>query len=304
MPKHFIRLNSLGNLKLLPKSLSTVLLLTLASVAMAQETEGTNTPATSLEPSSVTSPRPALWQIYGFAGHFSQPAYPGSSSTTKKNLLLPYFVYRGENFQIDRRGAKVNTIKEENFKLDLDLGLNFGSDANDVPDREGMEELGTVLEVGPSAKLTLYRFGKEANIHLGVPIRAAFNMSEGFRYEGVAFNPQLSYERRTPSGWSYEANIGPVWGDQKYQANYYQVDPEFATASRAAYQAKAGLVSWRANLGVTKAITPQLRIFSALRYETVKGAANENSPLVKEKSGVSFFIGLNYSFWESEARAK
>ena len=278
----------------------TILSCTATSV-MAQET--------AANPSSIvttdTSPeaKPALWSIYGFVGHFSQPAYPGSSFTTQKNLVVPYFVYRGEKFQIDRRGAKVSTIKEENFKLDLDLGLNFGSDANDVPERVGMKDLGTVLEAGPSAKITLYRFNG-ANIHLGVPVRAAFNLSDGFKYEGLTLNPQLSYERRSPDGWSYEASVGPVLADQQYQANYYQVDPEFVTANRAAYKAKAGLLSWRANLGVTKAVTPQLRLLAAVRYETVKGAANQDSPLVKEKNGFSFFLGLNYLFWESETRAK
>jgi outer membrane scaffolding protein for murein synthesis (MipA/OmpV family) len=128
-----------------------------------------------------------------------------------------------------------------------------------------------------------------------VPVRAAFNLSDGFKYEGLTLNPQLSYERRSPEGWSYEASVGPVLADQQYQANYYQVDPEFATANRAAYKAKAGLLSWRANLGVSKTVSPQLRLLGAVRYETVNGAANQDSPLVKEKNGFSFFLGLDKS---------
>lgn len=278
----------------------TVLSCAAASV-MAQETAVNPSSTATTTPSP--EGKPALWSIYGFVGHFSQPAYPGASFTTQTNLVVPYFVYRGEKFQIDRRGAKVSTIKQDNFKLDLDLGLNFGSDADEVPERAGMPNLGTILDVGPSAKITVHKL-KDANIYLNVPVRAALNLSDKFGYEGLSLNPHISYERRDPAGWSYEASIGPVFADQKYLANYYQVDPEFVTANRAAYKAKAGLLSWRANLGVTKAVTPQLRLLGAVRYETVNGAANQDSPLVKEKNGFSFFLGLNYSFWESETRAK
>lgn len=283
----------------------TLFALTMLSCATASVTaqEIAVNPANTATTTTNPEAKPALWSVYGFVGHFSQSAYPGSSVTTQKTLAIPYFVYRGEKFQIDRRGAKVSTIKQENFKLDLDLGLNFGSDANDVPERAGMKDLGTVIEAGPSAKITLHRL-KDANIHLGIPVRAAFNLSDGFKYEGLTLNPQLSYERSSTDGWSYEARVGPVLADQQYQANYYQVDPEFVTANRAAYKAKAGLLSWRASLGVAKVVTPQLRLLGTVRYETVNGAANQDSPLVKEKNGFSFFLGLNYLFWESETRGK
>ena len=131
----------------------TVLSCAVASV-VAQETavNPVSTPKYS-EGTEGNGPKPALWSIYGFVGHFSQPAYPGASFTTQTNLVVPYFVYRGEKFQIYRRGAKVSTIKQDNFKLDLDLGLNFGSDADEVPERAGMPNLRTILDVGPSAKI-------------------------------------------------------------------------------------------------------------------------------------------------------
>lgn len=243
-----------------------------------------------------------LWEASVFAGVFSTPAYLGANSRVQTPLLLPYLTYRGDTLSLDRKGGKVKAIKRGDFTLDLDAGLNFGSEAKNIEERQGMADLGTSLEVGPSAKWVLAET-QGGRLGFAVAVRGSFDLNNSLAFSGVSVLPKLSFDRTSLNGWQVEASAGPVWGDKKYLANFYEVAPQYATANRPAYTARAGLLSWRSDVALSKQIGPRLRLLSALRFESAKGAANANSPLVKRSSGVSTFAGLTYSFWASDAKS-
>jgi MipA family protein len=50
-------------------------------------------------------------------------------------------------------------------------------------------------------------------------------------------------------------------------------------------------------------LTPDLRVFGFLRLESVAGAANDDSPLVRRTNGASVGVGLIYTLKRSDARA-
>jgi len=59
----------------------------------------------------------------------------------------------------------------------------------------------------------------------------------------LVFEPQLTLDlhRLTAlAGWRASVAIGPVFGDSRYHACYYSVDPALATPTRPAYAAPAG----------------------------------------------------------------
>lgn len=248
------------------------------------------------------STAPPLWEASAFAGVFSTPAYLGANSRVQTPLALPYLVYRGDTLTLDRKGGKVKAIRRGDFALDLDAGLNFGSESKDVTERQGMPDLGTTLEVGPSAKWVL---GESLGGRLGmsVALRGSFDLNDRLAFAGVSVLPKLSFDRTSASGWQIEASAGPVWGDRKHLANFYEVAPQYATTNRPAYEARAGLLSWRGDLALSKQVGPHLKLLSAVRFESAKNAANANSPLVKRSTGISTFAGLTYSFWASEAKS-
>lgn len=262
---------------------------------------GAAAPAVWAQSATDAQPLP-LWEISTFAGVFSTPAYLGANSRVQTPLVLPYLTYRGETLGLDRKGGKVKAIKRGDFTLDLDAGLNFGSEAKDIEERVGMPDLGTTLEVGPSAKWVLAET-LGGRLGLAVAVRGSFDLNNRLAFAGVSLLPELSFERSTKHGWQLEASAGPVWGDRKYLANFYEVAPQYAIAGRPAYEARAGLLSWRSDVALAKQIGPRLKLLSAVRFESAKGAANANSPLLKRSSGVSAFAGLTYSFWASDARA-
>ena len=84
---------------------------------------------------------------------------------------------------------------------------------------------------------------------------------------------------------------------------YYTVAPGEALPDRAEYAARAGLISWRLKGSVSRQLTPDLRVFAFDRFDSVAGAENRASPLVRQTNGASVGIGLTYALMRSSARA-
>lgn len=80
--------------------------------------------------------------------------------------------------------------------------------------------------------------------------------------------------------------------------------PSEAIAGRPAYEAKAGLVAWRLATSFTRDLSPDWRLFGFARVDTVQGAANRDSPLVRQTTGATVGLGVSYTWLRSAARAQ
>ena len=76
-----------------------------------------------------------------------------------------------------------------------------------------------------------------------------------------------------------------------------------ATATRAAYEAKAGLIATRLAVNLSKRLSTDWRLFGYARVDSVAGAANRRSPLVDRPTGASTGIGLAWTWLRSEDSA-
>ncbi|MGC2164496.1 MAG: MipA/OmpV family protein [Gallionella sp.] len=84
---------------------------------------------------------------------------------------------------------------------------------------------------------------------------------------------------------------------------FYGVAPEYATATRPGYSAKGGLIALRAGLTVSHKVSSAARIFYVLRIESMRGAANRDSPLFRRDFGWSAGIGFAWTLSRSEHSA-
>jgi outer membrane scaffolding protein for murein synthesis (MipA/OmpV family) len=272
--------------RLHPACIFALALLALPCAALAQE--DTNLP---------------LWEL-GVGGFgVSQQAYPGSSEQINRALVLPFFIYRGEFLRADRGTAGIRAIKTPTVEVDIGFAGAFGSNSNDIEARRGMPDLGTLVEFGPRLKWNLGAGPGGGRWRAELPVRGVFDISDGFANKGVSFEPELVFARRSAGGIGYNASIGAVLGNQKLADTFYGVAPAFANVQRPAYLAKSGLIAWRLGTSLSYNMTPDLRLFGFVRLDTVAGAANDASPLVDKRSGVSAGIGLAYTFMRSERRA-
>lgn len=259
------------------------------------ETEVANKPVKEIEPLP-------LWElgISGFA--LSQQAYPGSDVNINRVLPVPYFLYRGEHFRVDRSGTGYRAIKTPTFEFDVGFAGSFGSGADKVTARAGMEKLGTLIEFGPRLKWNISEPDVNGKWRFELPVRGVFDLSHRFDYRGMTVEPEINFDRRALGGWRYRMGLSALWGNRQLAQTFYEVTPLQATAIRPAYQAEQGLILWRLSGFVSHAYSNNLRFYGGVRIDSVAGAANESSPLVKRTTSPSLLFGLTYMWMRSERR--
>jgi outer membrane scaffolding protein for murein synthesis (MipA/OmpV family) len=124
------------------------------------------------------------------------------------------------------------------------------------------------------------------------------------RHRGFALEPRLALARRPAGeGWSYGLSVSALLGDRRLGSTFYAVAPDEVRPDRAAYAARAGLMAWRFGATGAAQLTPDLRLFVFGRVDSVAGAANRDSPLVRRTTGASVGLGLTYTLARSSTPA-
>jgi outer membrane scaffolding protein for murein synthesis (MipA/OmpV family) len=265
--------------------------------------------AVSLSPAAAFAAPPAdrnlpLWEVGVGAAALTTPAYPGADSRSSRVLALPFLLYRGKVLRADQSGINARLLNTDAAEFDIGFAGSLPAESDDVDERTGMPDLGTLVEFGPRLKLKLADIDANSRVRLDLPLRAVIEARGGLRSQGFTFEPRLVYEMRGDQGrWTFDAQASAVFGNGRINRYFYEVRPEFATTARPAYSADAGLMLVRAGLFGSRRINPDLRLFGFVRYETYSGAANGDSPLMKQKTGASAGIGFAWTLMRSSARA-
>ena len=249
-----------------------------------------------------TEPAQPLWEIGVGAVAASQPAYPGSATHTNRVIALPFFIYRGDVVRAEQGNVGLRALKTPRYELDVGFSASLGSSANDVPERIGMPDIGTLVEFGPRLKINLGDVSQgRSGVRLDLPLRGVFDLSNSFANRGISFEPQLSFDVPLPGGWRGGVGLSAIFGSQKLNETFYTVTAAEALANRPAYTAQAGLLSTRASFGASKKLTPDLRVLGFVRLDSVAGAANSDSSLITKTTGASVGVGLAYTFGRSSS---
>ena len=247
--------------------------------------------------------QPALWEVGGVAFGVSQQAYPGSDQQVSRALPLPYFIYRGEVLRADRDTAGIRALKTDTFELDVGFAGSFGAGSGALDARRGMRELGTLVELGPRLKWRLGAAPDGGRLTAEFPLRAVFDLSDKGAHRGVSFEPRLVYARQS-GPWRYGASAGAIVADTRLAQTFYEVTAAEAIAGRPAYTAESGLVAWRLGGSFSRSLSRDWNVFGFARLDSVAGAANESSPLVRRTTGASVGLGVSYSWMRSQQRAQ
>ena len=246
-----------------------------------------------------------LWEMGVFGASASTPAYPASDQRSTRTLALPFLLYRGEVFRVDQAGIGARLLHSNAVEFDVGFALSLPARSRDVPARRGMPDLGTLIEFGPRLKVNLATPAPGSHLRLEAPLRAVIEVRSGLRREGVAFEPKLVFETGDLAGtWNMDANLGMVLGNAALNNYFYEVKPQFVTDERSPYQARAGIMLARAGASASRMLGPDWRILGYIRYDNYAIAANRDSPLFRQNSGVSAGIGFAWTWRRSQERAK
>jgi outer membrane protein len=247
-----------------------------------------------------------LWEAgLGVAG-IAFPDYRGSSQSHSYAFPAPYFVYRGDFFKADRHGVRGTFFKDDRVDLNLSVGASLPVDSSENDARAGMPDLHGSIELGPSLDVTLWRSpGRAAKLDLRMPLRAAVTIESHPRYIGVQFFPHANVDIADPlgqPGWNLGLVAGPVFTDRRLNRYFYEVAPEFANANRPAFEAPAGGYAGMQFLVALSKRFPSFWVGGFARYDTLKGASFEASPLVTSKRYVAAGIGISWIIGVSKER--
>lgn len=275
-----------------PSRLRTLLALCAAlagtSFACAQGSEGAALP---------------LWEAGLFAGALTTPAYPASSQRNQRALVLPFLVYRGEVLRADRNGIGARMLHTDKVEFDIGFSGSLPASSNDLELRHGMPDLGTLIEFGPRVKVKLSEPAPDQRVTFELPLRTVLEFNGGVRQVGYALEPKLAYEWRQRGDWRLKGAFSLVIGDQQLNQYFYDVPLAYATATRPAYAAQAGLIGSRLTLDGGRRLGPDVNLFAFARYDLHEGAANRASPLFAQSQGASIGLGLTWTLGRSQALA-
>jgi len=251
-----------------------------------------------------------LWEVGVFAAAFNSPEYPAADQSQTNVIPAPYFIYRGETIRIgDGSIARAVAIDKSGYELDLSLAGSFNANSDGNEARSGMPDLDFIFELGPQLKVRLSKFEFEQHgkgeLFLNLQVRAAFSTDfSGINQRGYVFQPEFSYSQR---GWlsektAWSVSLSPTWATEKLHDYFYQVDNDFITEQRPAYDAKSGYLGTDLSVHLSFNVTKDIRIFTFARTSLHAGSANEDSPLFRDKSTYSYGVGMVWRLWESEER--
>jgi len=248
-------------------------------------------------------PQP-LWEFGVFGVGGSQQAYPGSKQQVNPAIALPFLIYRGNVVRAEQGSIGVRALKTPSTEVDIGVSGSFGSAASDDYARRGMPSIGTLVEFGPRLKWDLGEAPGGGRWRVALPLRGVFDINHSFDFRGIAFEPEFGWGSRSGGGWGYGASLSAVLGNARLADTFYGVAPAFATATRPVYEARAGLISTRLAVNLSKRLSTDWRFFGYARVDSVAGAANRDSPLVERTAGGSIGLGLAWTWARSDRSAQ
>lgn len=272
---------------------------------LVQESQDKQSLVTRIESKSVTR-RPS-WEFGVGGGYFSGFDYPASKDENQRLIALPFFIYRTPVFRLGGGGVRAVAIERPRVKLDLSIGgsLNASSDGEGV--REGLPDLDFLFEIGPQLEVRLFdrtmQGGGRLQGRFTSELRAVFatnfkNVSSQGLVAELGFG--VNYGNVRGSGIDLITALDVSFANEKLQDYFYEVDPEFVTDSRAAFDAKGGYLETKLFAGFGIRPLRNVRVFTGVFTGLFEGARNQDSPLFETTTQTGFALGIVWTIKTSD----
>ncbi len=219
------------------------------------------------------------WTLGMGLGVFDYHLYPGAKQTNRWLLPAPYFTFRSPKFEVDR-GIKSFIYNSEVIVIDVSADFGLPVDSDETLARKGMPDLDFVVQLGPVLEFLLNdKTRNYFDVRFEIPVRVAISVDIGnVGNVGYLAEPRITFnhKRSSVTGVSQKATLGLKFATQDYNAYYYDVAPEFATATRAEYKSEAGFGGSFVNYRITYK-ADEFVYWTFLRYQSLRGAEFEDS---------------------------
>jgi outer membrane scaffolding protein for murein synthesis (MipA/OmpV family) len=248
-----------------------------------------------------------LWELGAGISALSLPDYRGSDQASVYAIPFPYLIYRGEFLKADRHGIRGTFFGTDRIELNLSLGASLPVNSDDNRARQGMPDLEPTVELGPSLDLNLWRTAdRRTRLDLRLPVRTAVTVTGGMDDIGWVFSPRLNLDITDVAGlagWNMGLLAGPMYGSERNHDYFYSVAPQYASADRPAFDAKGGYAGSQLMMTASKRY-PKYWLGAFARWDSLKGAAFADSPLVKSENYFAAGVGIAWILGESSTRVE
>ena len=245
-----------------------------------------------------------LWELGLGVGALSFPDYRGSDRQRSHVIAVPYFVYRGDFFKADRDGVRSVFFDSDRVELNLSLAASLPVDSDGNGARRGMPDLKPTVEVGPSLEINLWRAAdRHARVDLRLPLRFAYTLKGSMKPVGATFTPflNLDVDPFGHSGWNLGLMAGPIYANARQHRYFYDVEPQYALPGRPAYKTSGGYSGTQFVAALSKRFD-RYWVGSFVRYDTLRGAAFADSPLVERERAWAAGVAIAWVLGESSQK--
>jgi outer membrane protein len=231
------------------------------------------------------------------------PIYRGAEERRYWVLPIPYFDYNSDKLQINRDRMRSRLFRSDRVELDFSLSGSVPVSSENTTARKGMDDIDAVLEVGPLINVHLYYDDRrQTNLDLRLPLRAVLPVRPyQMDHRGWIFQPALNLDLRNirQTRWNLGLQAGLVYADDAYNRYFYDVAPQFATATRPAYSTGGGYGGYQfiTSLSQRKGNT---WMGGFVKWDNLSGAVFEDSPLVTRKQSFSLGFAMSWILYSSE----
>lgn len=259
-----------------------------------------------LSGAAVAAEKP-LWELGLGVSALSLPDYRGSNHDGYYALPFPYVVYRGEFLKADRNGIRGTFFDNDRIELNVSVGASLPVSSDKNPARQGMPDLRPSVEIGPSLDINLWRTPDRATrLDVRLPVRSVITVSGSMQDIGWVFSPRVNLDMANVAGlpgWNLGVLAGPMYGSRRYHQYYYSVPSQYATATRPAFEAQGGYEGTQFLVALSKRY-PKFWLGAFARWDTLKGATFEASPLVTRNHYMAAGVGISWILGESSTRVQ
>jgi outer membrane scaffolding protein for murein synthesis (MipA/OmpV family) len=242
------------------------------------------------------------WEVGVAAGGGYVPDYPGADQSRGRAIVVPMVIYRGPVLRIDQAGIRGRLFNSADWELDLTASAAFNARNNDA--RQGMPGLDYLFGAGPQL---IYKGWARADRGTTLHLKARAVMSTDFRridQRGGTVDVELRWRERPWAGSPATLTLSaqPSWATRSLHRYFYEVEERHATAGRPAWRARAGYLGTEFAATITRRQGPALSWFVTARAMALHGAANIDSPLLRDRSNFTLGAGLVWTPWQSRDR--
>lgn len=251
------------------------------------------------KPTEAVQSAPPMMEVgLAFAGQYRNH-YRGSEQTELQTLPIPYFIYRGEVIKAERGGVRADFFANKKWELNFSAAGALGADSDNNRLREGMPELDTAIELGPSLNVNLTGETFRDGWQFRLPVRAVFTVGSGVDAIGYTATPQFTFHQKPFwGGWAASYDVGAFFASDKYHDYYYSVESEYVTPERELYDAEAGFSGVFVEGTLFRRMKSGTIFAVSLQYDSLAGTVFEDSPLVETEHYFSLSFVVAKSFWK------